>query len=140
MCGETNAERVRAFHAAMGSPVPAKPHAPDQSLLRLRETLLDEEYDEVKTAIRQLMAGAEGVNAAAFSHLMHELADLLYVTYGAMLACGVDPDPVFAAVHQANMDKTHGPRRADGKQLKPPGWQPADVGGVIARQLGKFAE
>ncbi|MCA9965662.1 MAG: hypothetical protein KC423_15520, partial [Anaerolineales bacterium] len=65
--------------------------------------------------------------------LMHELADLLYVVYGAMWAFGIDPDPIFAEVHRANMQKAGGPRRADGKLLKPPDWQPANVAGVIAR-------
>jgi len=65
---------------------------------------------------------------------VHELTDLLYVTYGAILACGVDADAVFVEVHRANMQKLDGPRRADGKLLKPPNWQPADVAGVIAEQ------
>ena len=29
------------------------------------------------------------------------------------------------------MDKAGGPKRADGKQLKPEGWQPADLGRVL---------
>lgn len=66
--------------------------------------------------------------------LIHELTDLLYVTYGTILTCGVDADEAFAEVHRANMRKILGPRRADGKQLKPADWQPADVAGVIARQ------
>jgi predicted HAD superfamily Cof-like phosphohydrolase len=46
----------------------------------------------------------------------------------------VDGDAVFGEVHRANMRKLDGPRRADGKLLKPPGWQPADVRGVIEQQ------
>lgn len=64
---------------------------------------------------------------------VHELTDLLYLTYGAILACGVDADAVFAEVHRANLSKAGGSRRADGKLLKPPGWQPADVRGVIEK-------
>lgn len=136
MRNETNAQRVRAFHAAMGAPVPEKPHTPDPRLLQLRETLLDEEYGEVKVAIKQLLnSETTDVTARQFSDLIHELTDLLYVTYGAILACGIDPDPVFAEVHRANMAKTEGPRRNDGKQLKPAGWQPAEVAKIIAYQM-----
>jgi predicted HAD superfamily Cof-like phosphohydrolase len=56
------------------------------------------------------------------------------VTYGAILTCGVDADAVFAEVHRANLSKAGGPRRADGKILKLPGWQPADVRSVIEQQ------
>ena len=54
-------------------------------------------------------------DSAELTDLIHELTDLLYVTYGAITACGVDPDAVFAEVHRANMQKANGPRRADGK-------------------------
>ena len=69
--------------------------------------------------------------------LAHELADLLYVTYGALDLLGIDADAVLAEVHRANLAKASGPRRADGKQLKPVGWQPADVRGVIGRLSGQ---
>ena len=90
--------------------------------------MIREEYEEVNEQIGRLISGEQNDMTA----LVHELADLLYVTYGAIWACGVDPDPVFAEVHDANMRKLDGPRRADGKILKPEGWQPADVAGVIA--------
>jgi predicted HAD superfamily Cof-like phosphohydrolase len=38
-------------------------------------------------------------------------------------------------VHRANLAKAGGPRRADGKLLKPPGWQPADVTAVLKAAL-----
>ena len=40
----------------------------------------------------------------------------------------------YAAVHAANMRKAGAPRRADGKQLRPPDWRPADLMAVVARQ------
>ena len=43
---------------------------------------------------------------------------------------------MFAEVHRANLTKASGPRRADGKILKPEGWQPADVRSVIERAVG----
>lgn len=55
------------------------------------------------------------------------LADLLYVTFGSAVAWGIDLDPFFAEVHRANMDKLAGPKREDGKQLKPEGWKPPNI-------------
>lgn len=107
--------------------MPERPGMPDLDLLRLRQTLIREEYIEVNEVIDQIVSAESGDMA----RLVHELCDLLYVAYGAILACGVDPDPVFDEVHQANMRKLDGPRRADGKILKPEGWQPADVAKVI---------
>ena len=65
--------------------------------------------------------------------LAHELTGLLYVAYGALLALGVDPDAAFAEIHRVNMLKVTGPRRADGKQLKPEGWRAADLRGVFEK-------
>ncbi|HYF66024.1 MAG TPA: reverse transcriptase-like protein [Herpetosiphonaceae bacterium] len=121
---ESHFKAVRDFHAAVGAPGPAVPAAPDAETVALRRTLLGEEYGEL---IRALDSG----DLAAIAG---EAADLLYVTYGLCVAYGIDADAVFAAVHQANMAKTAGPRRPDGKQLKPADWQPADVAGVLERQ------
>ncbi len=111
----------------MGAVAPDQPTMPSNDLLDLRKTLIREEYNEVNEQIDLLMSG----KSQDMTALIHELTDLLYVTYGAIWACGVNPDPVFAEVHSANMRKLDGPRRADGKVLKPEGWQPADVAGVI---------
>ncbi len=126
----TNADRIREFHEAMDAHLPTRPILPDKKLLALRQTLIDEEYEEVTAVFQQLISD----QTDDITQLIHELTDLLYVAYGAIQACGVDPDPVFAEVHRANMAKMDGPRRADGKVLKPEGWQPADVRGVIERQ------
>lgn len=127
---ETNAGRVWEFHHAIGADFPVRPTLPEPSLIDLRETLIDEEYAEVKQAWQRLRDGGRPELVA----LVHELTDLLYVVYGGILACGVDPDELFDEVHRANMRKISGPRRPDGKQLKPAGWQPADVAGVVDRQ------
>ena len=108
----------------------------DAELLRFRQKLIDEERDEVAEAVETCIAEGESALAA----LAHELADLLYVTYGAFWALGVDPDPVFAAVHEANMKKVSGPRRADGKILKPADWEPADVAAVVAKLKHQLPE
>lgn len=58
--------------------------------------------------------------------MIDALCDILYVTYGAATAMGVDLEPMFDAVHAANMRKL-GPngqvaKREDGKILKPADW------------------
>lgn len=129
---KTNYQQILDFQRAVDS-VPAQPVVPSEAMLQLRHTLIREEYEEVSEAFAELTAVSPN-DPAALTDLAHELADLLYVVYGTFAAMGVDADAVFAEVHRANMTKLEGPRRADGKLLKPPGWQPADVAGVIAAQ------
>ena len=130
----TNADRLREFHRAVGSPLPTRPRTPDHELLVLRQALIREEFQEVMVAFDELSKAQAAGRDGDIAPLIHELTDLLYVTYGTILTCGVDADEVFAEVHRANMCKVSGARRADGEQLKPADWQPADVAGVIARQ------
>jgi len=136
--GLTNAQKIIEFHDAVGSPVPPKPVVPSLEILKLRQKLLQEEFEEATEAWERLTAVLQSDDPAQPADVtawVHELADLLYVAYGAILACGVDPDAVFAEVHRANLSKAGGPRRADGKILKPPGWQPANVQAVIEQQI-----
>lgn len=135
----TNAERLGEFHRAIGLPGPARPTVPLVALLDLRRTLIGEEAAEVEAefqALRGRLDAGEPLTPPDLAPLAHELADLLYVTYGALDQLGIDADAVFAEVHRANLGKASGPRRADGKQLKPPGWQPAQVREVIERLMG----
>lgn len=130
----TNAARLREFHRALGLTSPERPTPPDLALLTLRRTLIREEVAEVEeewTALETRLRAGETVPAADLAPLAHEFADLLYVTYGALDALGIDADAVFAEVHRTNLSKLGGPRRADGKQLKPEGWRPADVRRVL---------
>lgn len=52
------------------------------------------------------------------------LCDLLYVVLGAFDAFGIDAEPFFQIVHEANMTKLGGPKDEHGKALKPPGFVP----------------
>ena len=126
---QTNADKIVEFQRAMGGEAPDLPTVPSDKTLDLRKTLIREEYEEVVEALDALVAQRD--DPTLLANLMHELADLLYVTYGAMVTCGVDADAVFAEIHRANMQKASGPRRADGKVLKPPNFKPADVASVI---------
>lgn len=133
----TNAQRVAQLHRAFGFTVPEQPTVPSPDLLKLRRTFLREETSELEaefTALLTRLQASEPVPPGDLAPLAHELTDLLYVTYGALTTLGIDADAVFAEVHRANMAKLGGPRREDGKLLKPGGWQPADVRGVIEGQ------
>ena len=115
----TNAERVRQFHNAVGSAYPPVPTQPNEAVLSLRRTLIEEESREVLEAFARFQAASSEDCKTEFHALVHELTDLLYVTYGALVAFGIEPDAVFAEVHRANMQKASGSQREDGKQLKP---------------------
>ena len=123
----TNARKVQDFHAAIDAAYPARPRVPTPESLALRLTLLREEMREVEAEFELLGSQLPSAAPADLAPLAHELTDLLYVTYGALGSLGIDADAVFAEVHRANLAKTTGPRREDGKQLKPEGWQKADV-------------
>lgn len=51
----------------------------------------------------------------------------------ASQALGVDLRPFFLEVHRTNMHKLEGPKREDGKQLKPPGWKPPRLAAMYDR-------
>ena len=102
-------------------------------LAELRRALLTEEAAEAAEALGDLAAvlAAGGDPAAAYRAVAKELADVLYVTYGAADALGIDLPAVFVEVHRSNMSKA-GPdgevrRRPDGKVLKGPGYRPPDL-------------
>lgn len=125
------AAAVWSFHRAFGLPrqaIPCVDTVPN-SLLRLRERLLDEETSEFAVAAhrRDLVGMADA------------LADIVYVAYGTAVTLGIDLDAVVDEVHRANMSKLDARGRpvlrADGKVLKSPRYTAPDVAGVIASQL-----
>ena len=118
---------VREFHEKFNVPVASHPTVPPIERRALRAELIREEFKEFQTASRE----GDIVQAA------DALADLLYVVYGAALEWGIPLDAVFQEVHRSNMTKLWPDGlphcRDDGKILKPPGYSPADVSGVISR-------
>lgn len=135
----SNADSVADFHCAVGEPVPEHPSVPTIPVLDLRIALIAEEAAEAGAElhrVRDRLSSGQPVEVEDLAPIAHELADLLYVTYGTFVALGIRADEVFAEVHRANLTKASGPRRSDGKQLKPPDWQPADVLAVLRRHSG----
>lgn len=117
-------KQVLEFHKTFELAIAKKPAIPDEATQKLRIALIQEELDELARAF----AEKDVVDVA------DALADLLYVTYGAAVACGIDIDPVFQEVHRSNMTKVGGHKRADGKWVKPPTYTPANIPPVLARQ------
>jgi predicted HAD superfamily Cof-like phosphohydrolase len=114
---------VLQFHRRFAVSIGDRPALPREELVALRLALIDEELAELRAAI-----GNEDMVAVADA-----LADLLYVTYGAAITFGIDLRPIFEEVHRANMAKLGGGTRADGKVLKPDGWQPPDLAPLLER-------
>jgi predicted HAD superfamily Cof-like phosphohydrolase len=115
-------QMVLEFHKTVGHGWQATPNVGiSVTLKNLRRALIAEEFRELVKAMddQDMVAIADG------------LADLLYVVYGCAIAYGIDMEPVFAEVHRANMRKVGGSHRADGKQLKPEGWQGPDIQGIL---------
>jgi predicted HAD superfamily Cof-like phosphohydrolase len=100
------------------------PTVVDRQTRELRVKLIQEEFDELK----------EAFEAEDLSSIAKEMADLLYVVYGAAVSYGIDMDPVFREVHRSNMSKVGGYKRADGKWVKPASYSPACIEPIVAEQ------
>ena len=116
---------VAEFHRATDCPVMRQPVWPEDRI-DLRVELITEEMEkELFPAIeeRNMEGTADGI------------ADSVYVLAGTMLEFGY-PAEVWDEVQQANMRKVDPEtgkvrRREDGKILKPEGWTPPDIKGVL---------
>lgn len=122
----SNFDLVNEFHEATGGDEDGDfkipyPHILGPRTRDLRISLIEEEVHELIDAL----------NGHDVHSVAHELADVLYVVYGTAASMGIDIDEVFKEVHRANMSKVGGVSREDGKVLKPEGFVPADVRGVI---------
>ena len=72
------------------------------------------------------------------------LVDIQYYMLNCAAKKGMNMSAIFGVVHAANMAKRNPAtgkfeKRADGKIIKPAGWQPPDVKGEIVRQLREGA-
>ena len=91
----TNFEKVGEFMKTFGQEVKIKSSLGTDKINSLRISLIEEELDELKQAIKQKNL-VEVVDA---------LTDILYVTYGAGHAFGVNLDKCFEEVQNSNMSK-----------------------------------
>ena len=91
----TNFEKVGEFMKTFGQEVKSKSSLSSAKINILRINLIEEELDELKQAINQknLLEVADA------------LTDILYVTYGAGHAFGINLDKCFEEVQNSNMSK-----------------------------------
>ena len=120
----TEQQMVAEFHRTFDILVATAPVVPDPATRRLRERLIQEEFDELKEAMERTDVCA----------IAKELADLLYVVYGTAVSCGIDMQPVFREVHRSNMSKHGGYKRDDGKWVKPTTYSPASIEPLLTIQ------
>jgi len=91
----SNFEDVKTFMEKFGQVVRTKPQFPDNQTMQLRFDLIQEELDELK----------EAMETKNLKEIADALTDILYVTYGAGYAYGIDLDKCFKEVQRANMSK-----------------------------------
>ena len=91
----SNFESVKKFMQTFGQEVKEKPGFPNNKIISLRYDLINEELAELKDAI----------NKKDIKEVADALTDILYVTYGAGHAFGIDLDKCFKEVQNSNMSK-----------------------------------
>ena len=91
----TNFEKVGLFMKTFGQEVKVKASFSSDKINKLRVDLIEEELEELKDAI----------NKKDLQETIDALTDILYVTYGAGHAFGVNLDKCFEEVQNSNMSK-----------------------------------
>jgi len=91
----SNFNKVGTFMKTFGQEVKTKPSLSSDKINKLRIDLIKEELDELQEAMKNndLLEVADA------------LTDILYVTYGAGHAFGIDLDKCFDEVQNSNMSK-----------------------------------
>tara|TARA_X000000950_G_scaffold201515_1_gene242636 strand:+ start:1319 stop:1690 length:372 start_codon:yes stop_codon:yes gene_type:complete len=91
----TNFEKVGIFMKTFGQDVKKKPSLSSDKINKLRLDLIEEELRELKAAM----------NNKDLLEVADALTDILYVTYGAGHAFGINLDKCFEEVQNSNMSK-----------------------------------
>ena len=91
----TNFNKVKKFMEVFGQEVKTKPDFPSEKIVKLRYDLIKEELDEFSVAL----------DKKSLKEVADSLTDILYVTYGAGIAFGIDLDKCFDEVQKSNMSK-----------------------------------
>ena len=99
----SNFNSVKKFMETFGQEVKEKAEFPSNKIVKLRYDLIKEELDEFR----------EALNDKNLKEIADSLTDILYVTYGAGHAFGIDLDKCFDEVQRSNMSKLG----ADGKPI-----------------------
>ena len=91
----TNFEKVGLFMITFGQEVKKKPSLSTDKINNLRIKLIEEELNELK----------EAISKKDLKEVADALTDILYVTYGAGHAFGINLDACFEEVQKSNMSK-----------------------------------
>ena len=91
----SNFESVKKFMKTFGQEIKEKASFPDDKITSLRCELIKEELDELK----------EAIDNKDIKEVADALTDILYVTYGAGHAFGINLDKCFEEVQNSNMSK-----------------------------------
>ena len=91
----TNFEKVKIFMKTFGQEIKKNSSLSSEKINKLRVSLIEEELDELKLAIKD----------NNIKEVADALTDILYVTYGAGHAFGIDLDKCFDEVQNSNMSK-----------------------------------
>ena len=112
----TNFEKVKIFMEIFGQEIKKNSSLSSEKINKLRVSLIEEELDELKQAIED----------NDIKEVADALTDILYVTYGAGHAFGIDLDKCFDEVQNSNMSKLSDDGKPiynkDGKVMKGPNY------------------
>ncbi len=122
----SNFKSVKKFMETFGQEVKEKAEFPDDRVVKLRFDLIEEELNELREAISK-----KDINEVADA-----LTDILYVTYGAGHAFGINLDKCFQEVQNSNMSKLGDDGKPiyneNGKVMKGPKYFKPDLKKFIA--------
>ena len=117
----SNFQSVKKFMETFGQEIKDKTEFPNEKIVQLRYDLIKEELDELNQAI----------NDRDMKEVADALTDILYVTYGAGHAFGIDLDKCFDEVQQSNMSKLGSDGKPiyneSGKVMKGPNYFKPDI-------------
>ena len=117
----TNFEKVGIFMKTFGQEVKTTSELAEDKINKLRVSLIEEELDELKAAIKD----------NDIKEVADALTDILYVTYGAGHAFGINLDECFKEVQKSNMSKLGKDGKPiynkDGKVMKGPNFFKPDL-------------
>jgi predicted HAD superfamily Cof-like phosphohydrolase len=91
----SNFNKVKKFMETFGQEIKEQADFPNQKIQDLRYDLIKEELEELKVALQE----------KDLKEVADALTDILYVTYGAGHAFGIDLDKCFEEVQSSNMSK-----------------------------------
>ena len=91
----SNFDDVKTFMQTFGQEIKIKAKFPEEKIVKLRYNLIKEELNELQNAIK----------TKDLKEIADALTDILYVTYGAGHAYGIDLDKCFKEVQKSNMSK-----------------------------------